>query len=82
MDLATCAPDSPRLMVVPSAVAPDAFASLCVADLMVSLYNNGTVPCLMLVPGHGAMQPMQPLLQAASDWWAVTLGDTTGPQQD
>jgi hypothetical protein len=76
MDLMACGASGPRLQVVAMPVAPDAFAKLAVADLMVSLYNGGTVPRLMLVPGDGQMLPMQSLLQSAALWWATTLGQS------
>lgn len=73
MDLMACGASGPRLQVVAMPVAPDAFAKLAVADLMVSLYNGGTVPRLMLVPGDGQMLPMESLLQSAALWWEATL---------
>ncbi len=73
MDLCAGGADGPRLTVVATVVAPDAFSSLPVGDLMVSLYNNGTVPRLMLVQQGGEMLAMQDLLQSASLWWSLVF---------
>ena len=73
MDLMACSATGPRLQVVALQVPPDGFAGLPVADLMVSLYNGGTVPRLMLVQPDGQMVPMQHLLQGALLWWETTL---------
>lgn len=62
-----------HLRVVATPVPPDGFASLDVADLMVSLYNAGTVPRLMLIQPDGTSLPMQDLLQNAAGWWATAL---------
>ncbi len=67
-----------RLEVLPEKVAPEAFGSLPVADLMVSLYNQGSVPRLMLVAQDRAGVPMQDLLHGAIRWWTGTLGTTGG----
>lgn len=69
MDLAECGPMGPHLQVVAVPVPPDGFGRLPVADLMVSLYNAGTVPRLMLVMADGAQHDMQDLLQRATAWW-------------
>ena len=69
MDLAECGPDGPRLQVIAVPVPPDGFDTLPVADLMVSLYNAGTVPRLMLVLTDGTQHPMQDLLKRAAQWW-------------
>jgi hypothetical protein len=73
MDLTSCGADCPRLQVVAEEVALDCFTSLPVEDLMVSLYNAGTVPRLMLVQKDMRMLPMQVLLQDATNWWSSTL---------
>jgi hypothetical protein len=74
MDLSAAAAQGPYLEVIASALAPEAYAKLAVADLMVSLYNAGAVPQLMLVQSEGAALPILELLQAAIDWWSITLG--------
>lgn len=74
MDLTACGAEGPRLHLVAEKVAPEGFVSLPVADLMVSLYNAGTVPRLMLVQTGGETLPMQDLLHEASTWWRSTLG--------
>ncbi|MBI1173272.1 hypothetical protein GC209_17935 [bacterium] len=73
MDLMTCGAASPRLQVVAAQLGPDDFARLPVGDLMVSLYNSGTVPRLMLVQPDGTMLAFQDLLRAAAAWWEATL---------
>jgi hypothetical protein len=73
MDLTDCTAHGPYLDVRSTSVADDEFAALPVADLMVSLYNDGEVPRLMLVHRQGDMMPMQHILQMASDWWATAL---------
>lgn len=73
MDLTTCHPDAPRLQIVARPVPPDDFANLPVGDLMVSLYNSGTVPRLMLVQQDGTEHPMAEVSQAGAGWWAATL---------
>lgn len=75
MDLTACGANAPRLEVRATAVAPEEFSALPVADLMVSLYNDGTVPRLMLVQLDGGKQQMQHLLQAATHWWSMILGN-------
>lgn len=74
MDLVTCGPHSPRLQVVAAEVAPEGFARLAVEELMVSLYNAGQVPRLMLIEAGGRSWPMQDLLPRAAAWWAAALG--------
>lgn len=73
MALSAAGADGPRLEVRVMDVAPEEFPSLSVADLMVSLYNNGTVPRLMLVQHDECEHQMQHLLQAASRWWSGNL---------
>jgi hypothetical protein len=46
---------------------------------MVSLYNAGTVPQLMLVQHSGTVLPMQHLLQGAADWWRAILAGAPLP---
>ena len=75
MDLTACGADGTHLEILPTQVAPDAFSGLPVADLMVSLYNAGEVPRLMLVQRDGGIVPMQHLLQEATRWWGTILGD-------
>ena len=79
IDLTACGPDAPRLQVLAEAVAPDGFERLAVADLMVSLYNAGRVPRLMLVQPDETRLPMQDLLQQATSWWRATLGPQPAP---
>lgn len=74
MDLTRCVAEGPHLCLVATEVAPEGFESLPVADLMVSLYNDGTVPRLMLAEPGGTMLPMQDLLKAAIAWWGSSLG--------
>lgn len=73
MDLTACGPVGPWLEVVATEVAAEEFAGLPVADLMISLYNDGKVARLMLVQRDGVKLPMQPLLQAAMEWWGGVL---------
>jgi hypothetical protein len=73
MDLTACRMDGPSLLVTAAQVAPDGFANLSVGDLMVSLYNGGTVPRLMLMQSDGKIRPMQDVLQQATKWWQTTL---------
>mgnify|MGYP000073642224 CR=1 FL=1 len=69
MDLAAGHIDGPRLQVQERSVAEDEFTRLSVAELMVSLYGGGCVPCLMLVYADGRKMPALDVLQAALDWW-------------
>ena len=73
LDLISCGPDAPRLQVLAETVAPDGFERLAVTDLMVSLYNAGRVPRLMLVQPDATRLPMQHLLQQAIAWWRAML---------
>lgn len=73
MDMSDCRVDGPSLQLVAAQIPPDGFANLAVADLMVSLYNAGAVPRLMLVHSDGRMLPMQELLLQAAEWWRSTL---------
>jgi hypothetical protein len=73
MDMTGCRVEGPHLQLIAAQVAPDDFANLEIADLMVSLYNAGTVPRLMLVHPDGALLPMQDILHRATNWWRVTL---------
>lgn len=75
MDLAAAAAGGPYLQVVATPVPEDGFASLPVADLMVSLYNAGTVPRLMLVQAEEPALDMQDVLQEAWAWWRDRLGE-------
>ncbi|MCW1931703.1 hypothetical protein [Pararhodobacter zhoushanensis] len=72
MDLTACSANGPHLALIATQIPPEGFASLPVGDLMVSLYNAGTVPRLYLVTPAESL-PMQPLLQAALDWWRVVV---------
>lgn len=73
MDVSACRVDGPSLQLVAAQVPPNGFTNLAVADLMVSLYNAGTVPRLMLVHSDGRMLPMQELLLQAAEWWRSAL---------
>ena len=73
MDLTACCPYGPSLQVTATEVAPEGFDRLGVADLMVSLYNAGTVPRLMMLQPGGTMLPMQNLLQHATARWGAIL---------
>lgn len=73
MDMTACDVHGPSLQLVAAQVPPDDFGNLAVAELMVSLYNVGTVPKLMLVKSDGKMLPMQDLLLQAANWWRASL---------
>lgn len=73
MDLTACSADGPRFEVVATKVASDGYSGLPVADLMVSLYNDGRIPRLMLVQRDGTMLPIQNLMLAATHWWGKIL---------
>lgn len=74
MDLLSCRANGPCLQIGLTEVAPEGFAKLPIADLMVSLYNAGTVSRLVLVESSGITLPMQDLLHTALDWWRASLG--------
>lgn len=74
MDLTGCSVQSPRLELREVEVARGDFPGLPVADLMVSLYNKGRVPQLLLVQPDGEVVPMQDLLRDAVSGWSRTLG--------
>ncbi|WP_127105246.1 hypothetical protein [Pararhodobacter zhoushanensis] len=76
MDLTACSANGPHLALIATEIPPEGFASLPVGDLMVSLYNAGTVPRLFLVT-QAENLPMQPLLQAALDWWRTVVPPAT-----
>ena len=74
MDLTACRAEGPHLRLIAAEVPPEGFAQLPVGDLMVSLYNAGTVPRLFLVSADGQRLPVQPLLADATAWWHAVLG--------
>ena len=67
MDLAAMRDGGARLAVEARDVAPEDYPALAEAEYMVSLYNDGTVPRLMIRAGDDADEALPLLRQAVAD---------------
>lgn len=66
LELAAMRADGPRLAIEPVRVAIADYPRLTEPDYMVSLYNGGTVPRLLVVSPDGGRREAGPLLRAAA----------------
>jgi hypothetical protein len=67
-DLCGMSTNAPRLVAKAIPIAADALAALPTEDFMVSLYNEGNVPRVMLVARDGE-RPAHEVLARALGWW-------------